>query len=346
MTFTRFPPFHLIKMHLSDFILVALGVKAATAYPSDTLSSKIPVIPLAHALWPSQSFKTIPNITPPVFNISKSGAPLAAGNILFTPFSGNPTVVDNAALIMTDTGELVWTSPNGQYANLFVQKLDLKPVLHYWTGGHDGTMGYGYVSILDESYTEIYRVCPQAVAVTNMSLTFPCFGDSHESFITERGSIIITMYNITTADLTSVANGPKDGWVYDCIFFDIDIKTNKTLFQWSALEAGIPFADSKAPLGSQFGDGTRNNPYDYFHINSVQAVGDGYFVNGRHMWTSYKLNSTGSIEWQIQVISSIYIHFIITIKADALQGDTGGDFSLPEDGHFVRIPLQQNVLLS
>jgi hypothetical protein len=142
-------------------------------------------------------------------------------------------------------------------------------------------------------------VCPEATAVTQNNKIFPCYADIHESFITDRGSIIITMYNVTTADLTLV-NGTKDDWVFDCLFFDVDIKTNKTLFRWSALEAGIPITDSKAPFNGSFGEGSHANPYDWFHINSVQSVRDGYFVNGRHVWTSYNLDSTGAIEWQIQ----------------------------------------------
>lgn len=214
---------------------------------------------------------------------------------------------------MTDAGELVWNilpEPNSTFANLFIQDLDSKPTLHYWTGGSDGVMGYGHVSILDDTYTEIYRVCPEVTVITQNNKSFPCYADVHESFITERGSIIITMYNVTTADLSSV-NGTKDDWVFDCLFFDIDIKTNKTLFRWSALEAGIPITDSKAPFNGTFGNGTHGNPYDWFHINAVQSVGDGYLVNGRHVWTTYKLDSTGKIEWRIQVKMIISFSVIV-----------------------------------
>jgi hypothetical protein len=292
--------------------LLHLVLTAAALIGACTASSALgrQINPQDVTTWPKELFKTIA-ATPPVFNITKSGKPLAPGYIVFTPISFNGAV-EVAAVIMSDNGDLIWNSQVGSpqtfsYSNLFVQSLDSKPVLHYWTGGSDGPMGYGHISILDETYTEIYRVCPQ-VRVTTLNathnVTFPCYADAHESVITERGSMIISMYNITQADLTSVT-GSADGWVYDSLFFEVDIKTNKTLFHWSALEAGIPFSLSKAsPLGVAgfVGNGTRASPYDWFHINSVQAIGDGYLVNGRHMWTTYMLNSSGAIQWELQVI--------------------------------------------
>ena len=250
--------------------------------------------------WPTQSFKTAPAFRPPVLDVFKSGASLAPG-LLMMSFIPVTNEIENAAVIMTDSGDLVWNSPPGSYSNLRVQSLDSEPVLTFWNGSSIGEKGYGWVSILDTTYTEIYRVCPQIYALTPDNTTFPCYGDIHESYITDRGTMLMTVYNITTADLTSI-NGPKNGWIYDGIFYELDIKTNKTLFRWSAYEAGIPLAASRAPLGEAgLGSGTLEDPYDFFHINSVELVGSHYFMNSRHYWTSYLLNSKGDIEWEIEV---------------------------------------------
>ncbi|CZR64534.1 uncharacterized protein PAC_14432 [Phialocephala subalpina] len=300
-------------MHLLYALLASAFIGIVVTHPSNTASLAHRVKARAPAPWPLQSFKTAP-FTPPVFNVSKSGASLAPGYLFLTPLALNGAV-QSAAVIMTDGGDLIWSSAPGDYTNLVTQPLDSKPVLSYWTGDTIGNNGYGHVSILDETYTEMYRVCPQAVAVTaNSSITFPCYADAHESFITNHGSVLISMINVTAVDL-SVEGGPKDGYIFDSLFFDVDIKTNKTLFRWSALEAGIPFTDSKALFNGSFGVGSRTDPWDWFHINAVQSIGDGYIVNGRHLWTTFKLNSTGDIEWRIT-------------------GDTGGDFALPGDGHF------------
>ncbi|TVY62297.1 hypothetical protein LSUE1_G008978, partial [Lachnellula suecica] len=289
---------------------------------SITSTSASNLIPRA-ASWPYQSFKTV-NFTPPELSISKSGAPLASGLLFFTPES----LVELAALITTDNGTLIWSSPSGLYYNFKVQELDTRPVLTYWLGeGSANTAlvghGYGSVRILDTSYTQIYKICPNISIVAPTGTDASCYLDLHESYVTPRGSLLATAYNITTADLSAIG-GSIDGWIYDCLFYEIDIKTQDILFQWSAYKAGIPITATRQPLSDQANvtvgnvtalPGTRGNPFDWFHINAVQSVGEGYLLNSRNTWTTFRLNSTGGILWEFE-------------------GDTGGDFSLPEAGHF------------
>lgn len=66
----------------------------------------------------------------------------------------------------------------------------------------------------------------------------------HQAYVTDRGSLIVSAYNATPADLASVG-GPTDGWVLDSMFYEIDIKTQEILFSWSALNAGIPVNATK-----------------------------------------------------------------------------------------------------
>jgi signal transduction histidine kinase len=160
-------------------------------------------------VWPPQSFKSALEFAPPVFDITKSGADLAPGYIFLTLVSPYGSV-QSAAIMMTDTGDLIWNTPTGNYTDLETQSLDSQTVLTYWTDGAVGANGYGHISILNESYSKIYRVCPNVVVVTAHGETFPCYADHHENFITERASILITISNITTADLSSV-NEPKNG---------------------------------------------------------------------------------------------------------------------------------------
>jgi Arylsulfotransferase (ASST) len=65
--------------------------------------------------------------------------------------------------------------------------------------------------------------------------------------VTERGSLLVTGYNLTQVDLTSV-NGSADGWIYNSLFFEIDIESKEILFQWSALETRIPISNTKQSL--------------------------------------------------------------------------------------------------
>ena len=75
---------------------------------------------------------------------------------------------------------------------------------------------------------------------------------------------------------------------------------------------------------SAAGNGTQVAPWDWFHVNSIQAVGANYLVNSRHHWATYLVSGAdGSVIWSIA-------------------GETGGSFgALPSEGtfrwqHFVR----------
>jgi hypothetical protein len=93
-----------------------------------------------------------------------------------------------------------------------------------------------------------------------------CQADVHDNEIILHTTIIVTAYNLTTADLTA-GGGNSSGWVWDSQFYEVDIKTGDVLFRWSALDAGVAISESFQPLLTT---GTWASPYDYFHINSLQ----------------------------------------------------------------------------
>lgn len=262
----------------------------------------LPLFIASTTAWPSQSFKTIAS-NPPVFEITKSGQPLAPGLLFLTPTSETSQL----AVIMDDSGNLIWTTPTVVSSNLFVQTLDDAPVLHYWNGSGSANVaveghGYGLVQIFDTSYNQIYAICPNFGLNIPGDVVVECQADLHEAYISDTGTILVTAYNLTQADLTSVG-GAADGWVLDGLVFEIDIKTQDILFSWSATRSGIGVNSSKLALNeSGTISGTEENPFDWFHINSIQKVGTGYLVNGRNVWTSFMLDSTGDIQWEIEVI--------------------------------------------
>ena len=268
--------------------------------------------------WPWQVYKTA-SLTPPVLDINTTGQPLGPGFLFLTPSDASSRKIlrESAALIMTDTGELVWNGPIVAANNLRVSSYEGEDILTYWTGnttsGANVGHGYGNVTFLDSSYKEILVVCPKLGLVIPDDTSHQCEGDFHESYITDRDTLLVTAYNVTEADL-SVVGGPKSGWAYDCLFFELDPQTGKILFSWSALDH-VSVADTKLPL---MGTGLNKSvPFDWFHINSVVNIGTGWLVNSRHVWSTYLLTSSGDIVW-------------------TLQGETGGDFApLPIDGRFV-----------
>lgn len=275
--------------------------------------------------WPYQKFQSSP-FNPPELEISRNGEPLAPGYILITPENDGTTQAskDLSPVIMTDGGQLVWNAPSViDTTNFRVAQYKGKQILTYWSGvsgeGPNVGHGYGNVTLLDSSYRPITVVCPQLGLVTPGNAKYKCEADLHESFITDRGTLIVSVYNATQADLSSVG-GPKNGWIFDCLFVELDL-SGKVLFKWSAFEH-VPVANSKLPL---FGAGQNQSvPWDYFHINSVVNVGAEYYlVNSRHAWTTYLVDKAGKIVW-------------------TLQGDNGGDFgAVPDNGKFVRQHLHK-----
>ena len=271
-------------------------------------------------IWPYQVYRSSP-FNPPQLEITTNGQPLASGFIFISPSDQTPVKAtkDTAPMIMTETGQLVWHGPMVDATNFRVASYEGKSILTFWSGskspGANVGHGYGKVTFLDSTYNEILTVCPQLGIRAPDNATFDCQADFHESFITDRNTLLVTAYNVTETDLSSIG-GPVKGWVFDCLFFELDPKNGEILFRWSALEH-VPVAETKLKLAGR-GGLNQSVPFDWFHINSVENVGNHFLVNSRHLWTTYLVTAKGDIKW-------------------TLQGDTGGDFgALPPNGHFVR----------
>ena len=272
-------------------------------------------------IWPYQVFESGP-FNPPQLQITTNGKPLAPGLLFITPtdFTAINAIQETAPLILSDAGQLVWNGPTVNSTNFRVASYYGKSILTFWSGfssaGANVGHGYGNVTFLNSAYNEILTVCPKMGLVTPDNTSFSCEADFHESHVTERNTLLITAYNVTTADLTSLG-GPKHGWIYDCLFVEIDPKDSTVVFRWSALDH-IPVSASKLPLRDKGSD--QSNPFDYFHINSVVDVGNAFLINSRHTWTTYLISANGDVIWK-------------------LNGETGGDFGpLPLNAHFVSLP--------
>ena len=311
-------------MH-SSIALASLFVLtgAALDYPVPQLwsTNSVQVVTNGSTVWPWLKFVTT-DVQPPYLEINSTGEPLGPGLIFYTPTAGvnNDYISSLGPVISTATGDLVWAGPvDADSSNFHVQQVNGEPVVSYWEGtgaaasgllaGH----GYGQVNILNSSYGNVTTICPQLNLTKPPSQSSSCDADVHESYITDYGTILVTAYNITTADLTSVG-GPKNGYVYDSLLVEIDLRTKDVLFVWSPL-AHVPLNASHLPLGAS-GNST-SNAWDFFHANAIQPFEGGFVFNSRHTWTTYYIDRSGNIVWQIN-------------------GQAGGDFgTLPQGGDFV-----------
>lgn len=78
---------------------------------------------------------------------------------------------------------------------------------------------------------------------------------------------------------------------------EIDIRTGRAIWTWSALDHVHP-SQCYLPPGTS---GSRDTPWDYFHINSIEKDSKGnYLISSRHCSAVYYVRgSDGSIIWTL-----------------------------------------------
>jgi hypothetical protein len=125
--------------------------------------------------------------------------------------------------------------------------------------------------------------------------------DLHEFRITPEGTALLTIYHITEylpagqSESTSTEN-ITSFYIWDCLFQERLIESPQVIFQWRASEH-VPVADSYRDVKG----GSREDPFDYFHINSVEKDHRGnYLISGRYPQSIYYIDGkTGSIIWTL-----------------------------------------------
>lgn len=276
--------------------------KAVVSMGSLILIQCVPAI----ASWPTQSFHSV-DLQPPVLEITKNG-PTAPGYLFFSP-------PETGALIMADDrtgGDLIWAGPSEVVFAFDMAELDSEPILVYWTGTaipDPGGFGYGMVKVFNSAYENIYNVTlPEFTGFfyTGSNATYNSYIDLHESFVTDRGSVLVTATNVTQADLTSVG-GPSNGWVRQSLFYEINIKTNEILYQWNSWDHRdqIPLTGTLEELHGSGSDSS--NAFNYFHINAVSLFQGYYIVSSRYFCAAFLIDRTdGSIVWELQVSSALF----------------------------------------
>jgi hypothetical protein len=190
-------------------------------------------------------------------------------------------------LIVDAAGEPVWIGPDERAYDLRVQKYQGEPVLTWWRGEnvHD-TYGAGEYVLVDSSYREIGSVTTHGIMRA----------DYHEMTLTDRGTALLIGHRVVRSDLSPKGGSPLS-WVADGVVQEVDVATGKVLFEWSALEH-IPLSDSQVGLGT-YGNGSRDAPYDYAHLNSVTEEPDGsLLISARNTSAVYRVDrETGAVDW-------------------------------------------------
>jgi hypothetical protein len=233
-----------------------------------------------------QSFYSRPELRPPDLAVSPK-AQTATGDLFLAPYSG---VGQYGPMILDEHGNLVWfkpLSPAGTRAADFrVQSYEGKPVLTWWQDPliADGSRTAGEV-IANSAY--------RTIAVIRAGNGYQ--PDLHEFQITPQGTAWITVYDAIDCNLSSVG-GPKDGAVADTLLQEIDLKTGLVMYEWHSLDH-VPLRYSYASAAHA----SRQEPYDYFHINSIDTEQNGdLLVSARNTWAAYDVDpKTGQLRWEL-----------------------------------------------
>lgn len=253
----------------------------------------VPPNPAKNITWPYHTFKSA-NFTPPVLNITHHTAP-SEGYLFFAP--DGATEFQLAPFIMDMYGRLIWQGPTEHAFNFGVQEYQGEPVLVWWNGTlypEPVGRGNGEIYVFNNEYEQIEKVTLAGDFLElTPGLTFPSNIDLHELLLTKNGSVILTANNVTQANLSSVG-GPPNGWTVDSRMYEIDVATNKVLFEWSALDNldQIPYNITLYYLGAEGYTGeNQSTAWDYFHINSVDTYDGGYLVNSRYTASAFAIDA-------------------------------------------------------
>ena len=234
------------------------------------------------------------DLAPAAFTVSKkASASVAAGGDLFIGAQHGP--VQNGPMIIGPYGGLIWFQPvphNSTATDFNVQSYQGKPVLTWWQGNVSfaGT-GNG----VDEIYNTSYQHIATVQAGNGLR------ADLHEFTITGQDTALVTAYYPVLWNV-STAKGTVQRIVLDGVVQEIDIPTGLVLFQWDSLDH-VPVTASYQPMPTNAG-----HPWDYFHLNSAQLIGNGdVIISARDTWGVYDVShQTGGIVWTLGGKSSSF----------------------------------------
>jgi hypothetical protein len=121
--------------------------------------------------------------------------------------------------------------------------------------------------------------------------------------INDGKTALMTIYQQRQFDMTPWNVKTGVGWLMESVFQEVDVETNRVLFEWRSLDHVDPSDTYTWPAHTDT-SGTGLNvhePWDYFHINSIDKNADGdYLISSRHTCAIYKISGKdGSVIWRL-----------------------------------------------
>jgi hypothetical protein len=235
----------------------------------------------AFAAAAAPTFFSRPDLRIPALHVTTARTGTAPGLIMLAPYNA-PLPAQAGALIVDDRGNPVWEQPLSHLVttDFRVQSYRGQPALTWWQGVIELGHGVGRYVIADSSY--------QTLAHVNAGNGHQ--GDLHEFLITDRGTALLTSYEVLSRDLRAVG-GSAHGTIQDAMFQEVEIRSGRVLFEWHSLDH-IPIEESYWPVGAD---------WDYVHLNSIAVDSDqNLLVSSRNTHTIYKIDRrSGAIIWRL-----------------------------------------------
>lgn len=242
-------------------------------------------------------FVTRPDLTPPQLTIAHHPGSYSASDppfFILSPAGYPNTGPGTPGLMILDrAASIVWYQPNTGFPasagegrmDLRVQTYQGKQVLTWWEGKLINGVGYGKAVMADSSY--------QTIATINGGNGLQV--DLHEFLISPQDTALVTAARQHAADLSALG-GPKHGVALSGVVQEIDVSSGKVLFEWDSM-SHVPVTDSY----QSFAGGTKSDPFDYFHVNSIGIAPDGdLIISSRNTSTVYKVaRPSGKVVWQL-----------------------------------------------
>jgi len=170
-------------------------------------------------------------------------------------------------------------------------------------GGHSS----GAIRFFDNTYTQVgtdFKNTSGLIAPDIHELNTPA-GQNGQYVIQD-------VYQTIPANLTTFG-GPEDGYILNGCFQVINTVNRTVDFQWCSLDYVSPddtyvyLHKSGRPTNGIAGTGSKNAPWDYFHLNSIdQNIEGDFIISGRHVNAVYKIagmhnnrGTPGSVLWTL-----------------------------------------------
>src|SRR4051794_22091871 len=272
---------------------VRLGLAAALA----VLAVAAPVAGAATS-W-KKAVHSVPGLTIPRVWTTINDPERSPGYIFVTPRAKlgqrtGPTILDA-------NGHVVWfhkLSRARTAIGLQPQTYQGKPVLTWGQRpplAKEGDLYSGnshtvYNVIADQSYRVIARVRAHGRGINT---------DLHEFQITRGNTALVLGFRILNRNLRRYG-GPERSAILDNVVQEVDIKTGKVLFEWSAARKLSPRTSSIKP--------PETGAWDAYHLNAISEDSDGNLLfTLRHMSQIVKVDRhTGHVIWRLGGKASDY----------------------------------------